>query len=108
MFSFKYSVRPNTLAARRMPDDVAEAEKTRRIMALQALQRELQFALYQARVGSTQEVLVDTVSGDDELGGRTRGNMVVNFSGPHAWLGRLVPVRIVSATPFQLRGHHVD
>ncbi len=45
-----------------MPDDVPEAEKTRRIMALQALQRELQFELYQARIGSTQEVLVDTVA----------------------------------------------
>ena len=108
MFSFKYSVRPNTLAAKRMPDDVPEAEKTRRIMALQALQRGLQFELYQARIGSTQEVLVDTVSGNEELGGRTRGNMVVNFSGPREWLGRLVAVRILSATPFQLRGHHAD
>src|SRR5262249_22905267 len=40
MFSFKYSQRPNTLAARRMPDDVPEAEKTVRIVALQALQRD--------------------------------------------------------------------
>jgi tRNA-2-methylthio-N6-dimethylallyladenosine synthase len=32
MFSFKYSPRPNTLAAQRMTDDVPEAEKTRRIM----------------------------------------------------------------------------
>jgi tRNA-2-methylthio-N6-dimethylallyladenosine synthase len=104
MFSFKYSVRPNTLASKRMPDDVPEAEKTRRIMALQAAQRELQFELYQARVGSTQEVLVDTVSPSGELGGRTRGNMVVNFQGPAAWAGRLVSVRITGATPFQLRG----
>ena len=36
MFSFKYSPRPNTLALRRMPDDVSEAEKTARIVALQA------------------------------------------------------------------------
>ena len=42
MFSFKYSERPNTLAAKRMPDDVTEAEKTRRITVLQALQREIQ------------------------------------------------------------------
>lgn len=108
MFSFKYSVRPNTLASKRMPDDVPEAEKTRRIMALQSLQRELQFELYLARVGTLQEVLVDNIAGEHELGGKTRGNMVVNFSGPRAWLGRLVPVRIVSATPFQLRGRHAD
>jgi hypothetical protein len=34
--------------------------------------------------------------------------MVVNFSGPREWFGRAVPVRIVSATPYQLRGHHAD
>ena len=40
MFSFKYSARPNTLADQRLEDDVPEAEKTRRIVALQALQRD--------------------------------------------------------------------
>src|SRR5207249_3423901 len=32
MFSFKYSARPNTLAEKRLPDDVPEAEKTARIV----------------------------------------------------------------------------
>src|SRR5205823_4544259 len=45
MFSFKYSPRPNTLADNRMPDDVTEEEKTRRIVALQALQRGIQSEL---------------------------------------------------------------
>ena len=43
MFSFKYSPRPNTLALKRLPDDVSEEEKTRRIVALQTLQREMQY-----------------------------------------------------------------
>src|SRR5204862_794486 len=38
MFSFKYSPRPNTLAEQRLPDTVADVDKTRRIVALQALQ----------------------------------------------------------------------
>ncbi len=42
MFSFKYSERPNTLAARRMPDTVSETEKTERLMELQALQKGIQ------------------------------------------------------------------
>src|SRR5947207_2748240 len=42
MFSFKYSQRPNTLAEKRMPDDVEDEEKTRRIVALQTLQRSIQ------------------------------------------------------------------
>ena len=53
MFSFKYSERPNTLASKRMPDDVTEAEKTRRIVALQALQRSIQSDLFQRSIGST-------------------------------------------------------
>ncbi len=51
MFSFKYSPRPNTLAEKRLADDVPEEEKTRRIVALQALQREIQTALNDALVG---------------------------------------------------------
>jgi tRNA-2-methylthio-N6-dimethylallyladenosine synthase len=107
IFSFKYSVRPNTLAAKRMPDDVAEGEKTRRIMALQALQRDIQTEVYAERIGTTVEVLVDAGRDGGGLGGRTHGNMVVNFAGPAAWLGRIIPVRITAATPFQLRGEAV-
>ena len=51
MFSFKYSPRPNTLALKRMPDDVTEEEKTRRIVALQNLQKEIQGQLFDAAVG---------------------------------------------------------
>ena len=59
MFSFKYSPRPNTLADKRLPDDVSEDEKTRRIVALQALQREIQGGLNERLVGRTVDVLVD-------------------------------------------------
>src|SRR5688572_30085805 len=62
MFSFKYSPRPNTLAAKRLADDVREADKTSRIVALQALQRDIQTGLLAAAVGSTVEVLVDSIS----------------------------------------------
>ena len=51
MYSFKYSPRPNTLALKRYPDDVTDAEKTRRIVALQALQREIQIEMHEAEVG---------------------------------------------------------
>ena len=40
--------RPNTLALKRMPDDVPEEEKTRRIVALQALQKRIQGELFSA------------------------------------------------------------
>jgi tRNA-2-methylthio-N6-dimethylallyladenosine synthase len=106
MFSFKYSPRPNTLALKRMTDDVPEVEKTRRIVALQALQKEIQGELYRAAIGSTTAVLVDSQSRrrDWELSGRTSGNTVVNFSGAPEWIGRIVPVTITDANPNSLRG----
>ncbi len=114
MFSFKYSPRPNTLAAKRMADDVPEAEKTARIVALQTLQRDIQSELLAAAVGTTLEVLVDTAGRrrDGELSGRTGGNTVVNFDAPAdmrgddapLWFGRTVPVRIRRAGPYSLWG----
>ena len=106
MFSFKYSERPNTLALKRLPDDVPEGEKTSRIVALQALQKAIQGEIYGGYVGRTVDVLVDDRSRrrDWELSGRTSGNTVVNFSGSADWIGRIVPVRITDANPYSLRG----
>lgn len=109
MFSFKYSQRPNTLALKRMPDDVDEEEKTRRIVALQSLQKDIQMALFAASVGRTEDVLVDARSRrrDWELSGRTSGNTVVNLAGEPAWIGRTLRVRITGANPNSLRGEAV-
>jgi tRNA-2-methylthio-N6-dimethylallyladenosine synthase len=106
MFSFKYSQRPNTLAEKRLPDDVVEEEKTRRIVELQALQRGIQGALNERLVGSVVDVLVDAPSRrrDAELSGRTTQNVVVNLPGPSAWIGRAVPVRIERAGPHSVWG----
>ena len=116
MFSFKYSERPNTLASLRLPDDVSEAEKTRRIVALQALQRDVQSRLHEQAVGTTAAVLVDSVSRrrDGDMSGRTGGNTVVNFPVPGQsgqasdWLGRTVHVEIRRAGPNSLWGEMTD
>ena len=118
MFSFKYSPRPNTLAVKRMADDVGEDEKTARIVALQSLQREIQTRLHEGAVGSIAEVLVDSASRRQlhEVSGRTGGNTVVNFPVPSdttlhtpqgAWIGRTVPVRITRAGPHSLWGEAI-
>ena len=111
MFSFKYSVRPNTLASKRMVDDVSEEEKTARIVALQSLQREIQSALHARSVGTVTEVLVDAASRrrETELSGRTTGNTVVNLPVPGGspaseWIGRTVPVRIKRSGPNSVWG----
>jgi len=110
MFSFKYSPRPNTLALKRYSDDVSAPEKTRRIVALQALQREIQIELHSATVGSEVSVLVDSVSRrrDCELSGRTLGNTVVSFPGPREWMGQIKRVRVTRAGPFILDGRPVE
>ncbi len=110
MFSFKYSPRPNTLADKRLADDVSEDEKTRRIMALQALQRDIQSELNAALIGRTVDVLVDAASRRraTELSGRTSGNVVVNVPGPGEWIGRTIPVRIERAGPHSVWGRYAD
>jgi len=110
MFSFKYSPRPNTLALKRIPDDVGEAEKTRRIVALQALQKQIQGELFAAMVGRVERVLIDATSRrrDWELSGRTSGNTVVNLPGDPSWVGRMATVRIIGANPNSLRGEAVN
>jgi tRNA-2-methylthio-N6-dimethylallyladenosine synthase len=106
MFSFKYSPRPNTLADKRLADDVPEAEKTRRIVALQALQRDIQSALNARLVGQTVAVLVDAASRrrETELSGRTGTNVVVNLPGPAEWIGQTLPVRVERAGPHSVWG----
>ena len=116
MFSFKYSERPNTLASKRMTDDVAPAEKTARIVALQALQREIQTQLHEAAVGTEVEVLVDYAGRRraSELSGRTMGNTVVSFMAPAdtppegtTWIGQTVKVRIGRGGPHNLTGEAI-
>jgi tRNA-2-methylthio-N6-dimethylallyladenosine synthase len=114
MFSFKYSPRPNTLASKRMPDDVPDAEKTARIVELQALQREIQTGILERQVGSTVEVLVDSVSrrASGTLSGRTSENIVVSFAPPAGTddqslgesIGQTMAVRITRAGPHSLAG----
>ncbi len=109
MFSFKYSPRPNTLALKRLPDDVSEVEKTERIVALQELQKGIQGELFAAAIGGVEPVLIDSHSRRRswELSGRTSGNTVVNLPGEPSWVGRTIPVRITGANPNSLRGEAV-
>jgi tRNA-2-methylthio-N6-dimethylallyladenosine synthase len=113
MFSFKYSPRPRTLSGQRYVDDVSEPEKTRRIVALQQLQKDIQGEILAGMVGQTYEILVDGPSRrrPDEWAGRTTGNTIVNFAGagsaggpPVNLLGQLVAVRVTESGPNALKG----
>ncbi len=106
MFSFKYSPRPNTLAIKRMPDDVTEEEKTRRILALQALQRDVQTEWHEQMVGTPSRCSSIRVPGGapGSWPAGPRGNTIVNFAGPSELIGRLVTVHVTAAGPNSVRG----
>ena len=109
MFSFKYSERPFTKAAKSLPDTVSAQAKTERIVKLQALQGDIQYQINQDLIGAVEEVLVDGRSRKraTELCGRTTGNTVVNFPGDAGLLGSTVAVQIERAGPHSVWGEIV-
>ena len=104
VFSFKFSLRPNT-AALELVDSVSEEEKGRRLAVLQEVQRQIQWRRNQALVGQTFEVLVEGYQ--PRLGqavGRTTSNRVLNFPGEPADIGCYRQVAVTSAGPNSLVG----
>jgi tRNA-2-methylthio-N6-dimethylallyladenosine synthase len=80
-FSFKYSQRPGTPAARRFLGELDPAEAQARLMEVQSLQAELTLEAYRARVGERVDVLVDGHSrrAGATHTGRDPQNRLVNF-----------------------------
>ncbi len=106
-----YSPRPQTLAARRFPDDVSPEEKQRRRKALDELQAEIGGQINARLSGQTVEVLVE---GRDERRdrwwGRTRTGKLVFFADDgddgvgKDRRGELVHVRVTWTGPWSLVG----
>jgi tRNA-2-methylthio-N6-dimethylallyladenosine synthase len=103
LFVFAYSPRPGTTAFR-LEDDIPEGEKRRRVAVLNARQQRSQHRLNVERIGSRDEVLVDTVTGPGRLSGRTRHFRIVHFTGAADLLGRTVEVEITGAGANSLTG----
>jgi tRNA-2-methylthio-N6-dimethylallyladenosine synthase len=99
----RYSPRPGTLSARRMPDDVPEEEKMRRFRALEDLQSRLADEINAGYQDRTVEVLVE-VKHRGRWKGRTRTNKLVFFESDDDLRGKLVAVRIEWTGPWSMRG----
>ena len=109
VYAFTYSPRPNTTAAK-MSDAVPEPEKSRRLAALQDLQRQIQVARNETLLGENFEVLVDAhhVS-RSQWGGRTSCNRVVNFTArSENLLGSYAQVKITRGGPNSISGEQID
>jgi tRNA-2-methylthio-N6-dimethylallyladenosine synthase len=103
-YSFKYSARPGTPAAG-APAQVPEADKDRRLQALQALLREQQAGFARACVGLTLPVLF-TGPGrhPGQIAGRSPFLHPVHLPGHAGLIGNESMVRIVAAHPNSLAG----
>ena len=105
IFSFTYSPRPQTAAAR-WENDVPPAVSSARLARLEEVQQQIQRETNLALVGSCLSVLVE---GDDRKGlrssGRSPGNRVVNIDSPARFpTGSIVEVVIQNGLPNSLLG----
>ncbi len=105
-FMFKYSERPGTLAAKKMPDDVSEEVKVRRLNEIIELQNRITHENNQLDIGREFEVLVEGFSkrSNEQLFGRTSQNKVVIFPREGRRIGEFIRVRITSASSATLLG----
>jgi tRNA-N(6)-(isopentenyl)adenosine-37 thiotransferase enzyme MiaB len=109
-FMFAYSPREPTQAAR-LPDQVPQKEKTRRLDALIALQNGISVAINQeqAAEGRVFEVLVEGKSPKDPdmWQGMTRGGKTVHFPAGRDLTGTTVQVRACSGHLWGFKGELV-
>ena len=103
-YSFKYSARPLTEAAR-LPDDVPAEVKIERLERLQSKLNEIEARALSLLTGQTREILVEgqSLRNPDQASfqGRTRCNQVVNCTARR----RLVPGERVLVRLREARGH---
>jgi tRNA-2-methylthio-N6-dimethylallyladenosine synthase len=99
----RYSPRPETVATRRMVDDVSEEEKMERFRALEELQAQIAGEINAQYLDREIEILVE----EKQRGrwkGRTRTNKLVFFESPENIQGKLVKVHIEWTGPWSMRG----
>jgi tRNA-2-methylthio-N6-dimethylallyladenosine synthase len=106
-FTFAYSEREGTTAARKMPDTITPEVKSRRLAEVIALQQRITGQILAAQVGRRERILVEHPSrrAAHELLGRTDGfRPVIVPAQPGLAPGDLAEVTIVRATPKTLFG----
>ncbi|HBO25777.1 MULTISPECIES: tRNA (N6-isopentenyl adenosine(37)-C2)-methylthiotransferase MiaB [Culturomica] len=108
-YMFKYSERPGTMASKRLPDNVDEETKGRRLQQLIDLQTGWSLESNRRDIGKTFEVLVEGISkkSPDEMFGRSSQNKVIVFPCKTAKAGDLIQVKVKDCTSATLIGEAV-
>jgi tRNA-2-methylthio-N6-dimethylallyladenosine synthase len=109
-YTFIYSPRPGTEAAERVADGLVEMVPAdvvaERFERLRVVVERSALAAHQARIGRTEEVLVEGPSRKDPAvrTGRTRQNKLVHFPADPIRPGSYGLVEVTGAAPHHLRG----
>lgn len=108
-YMFKFSMRPNTYAEKHLTDDVPDAEKTRRLEEIIALQGQIALENNQHEVGKVFDVLVEGEShrSKAQLFGRNSQNKVIVFDRHDVLPGQYVRVKVTDCTAATLKGELV-
>jgi tRNA-2-methylthio-N6-dimethylallyladenosine synthase len=110
-YTFLYSPRPGTEAAARTDDYVPAPVAAERFERLRIVVERSALAKHQARIGRTEEVVVEGPSRKDAdvLTGRTRQNKLVHLrSDTPLGAGTFADVRITAAAPHHLTGELLE
>ena len=108
-FTFIFSPRPGTPAARMKDETPAEVKKTRFLRLKELIDEQ---ATYTASkfVGQIVEVLFDTVSKKDKtkISGYERHGRLVHVDGDESLIGQIKKVKITSSRTYSLMGEIID
>ncbi len=109
-YMFAYSERPNTPAAKKLPDDVPHAVKLRRLDEIITLQRKHSHQSNLRDVGKVYKVLAEGFSkrSSEHLQGRSSASKVIVFPKKHHKKGDYVNVLVTGCTTGTLLGEAVD
>ena len=108
-YTFKYSPRPGTAAAR-MQDDVSEQEKKRRLAEVIKIQREHTREALDKMQGRKLEVLITAraKSGDGKYVGKTRTHFNIILPADDSRMGKILKARVTGNTGMNLLGELLE
>ena len=108
--AFTFSPEEGTPAAK-MPDQISDEVKQDRLDRLMLLQQKISLKRNKARIGSVEQVLVTDTDGKGGVRGRSSretpevdGEIYVSCGNARPQPGQFIPVRILSAEEYDLRG----
>ena len=103
LFSFIYSPRPHTEAAK-YPNQISKEIASQRLQRLQSRHKEIQKEIMDNQVDKIVDVLFDELKSDGKVAGRSDEGRLVMVKGSEELLGEIKQVKITSANITILHG----